>query len=445
MKSQFLRRFIFALILVCIAEGARAQLWKSRLVVEPDSLTFSTIDGRYAYNAASRNYRFLSDSTLSPNISQASFCEFYRQDNKRIVFRPIENVPQWQYQSAFDENYRLPSGVVAEKTFLSETGLFDQLMRQHTIDFPMSVSRTWSEVPETYKISSIKQDKSSELRNIARQLEGKRNLQTSMRALPKEKESPWTISGENNAQFSQLFLSNWSTGGESSITLSFDCRVKALYKYDKHQWESNLVHKLGFTYTSTLKGRTSDDEFNLTSKYGYQAAGSKWYYSLQTSFKTQLFRSYSSSDTEKTTPKSAFFTPAYWKIIFGMDYKKDDLSVLISPYTYSLTIVTDTTHVDKSNFGIEGDTKTKGQSGFSVTSTWKYRITTEITYNTSGELFYEYSGKGGTRQFDWENIIDVQVNRFLTTRLLLKLRYFNNESSKFQVKENFCVAFKFSF
>ncbi len=440
---SLLKRLTFLLAIVFISSEAAAQLWKMRLVLEPDSLTFASDSARFEFDRATESYKFLSSDSLRPKFTQASFSVFYRQDNKRINFKPIENIYRKKMVDAQNEIYRLPSALYTE-SILAEENIFDEIIRQHTVDYPQSVNYTWSEVPETYKVKEISTDRYSQLRSIAQQLDKKRIYTTNMRTLPKKKESPWTISGENNAQFSQLFLSNWSTGGETSVTLSFDCRVNAVYKQEKYQWENSIVHKLGVTRTSTLGGRVSDDEFNLSSKYGYQAV-SKWYYSASTTFKTQLFRSYSKSDTAKTTPKSAFLTPAYWKLIFGMDYKKDNLSVLISPYTLSITIVSDTTNVDKSNFGLEGNKKAQGESGFSVNTSWKKRLTTEITYTTTCELFYEYAAKNGTRQFDWENILDMQINRYLTTRLLFKLRYFNNESKKFQVKENFCIAFKFSF
>ena len=101
--------------------------------------------------------------------------------------------------------------------------------------------------------------------------------------------------------------------------------------------------------------------------------------------------------------------------------------------------------IDQTSYGISEDKKANFVNGFSITANWKKTIIYGIYYTPKLELFYEYFRKDGNKRFDWENIIDVQINRFLSTRFLVELRYFDNESDHFQVKENFSIAFKYSF
>ena len=129
-----------------------------------------------------------------------------------------------------------------------------------------------------------------------------------------------------------------------------------------------------------------------------------------------------------------------------MDYKRgDDLSVLLSPYTGIITVVADTADIDPTNFGIDEGKRADFINGFSITVNWKKTIMYGVYYITRVELFYEYFRKNGNKRFDWENVFEFQINRFISTRLNLELRYFDNESEKFQVKENFSISFKYSF
>lgn len=321
------------------------------------------------------------------------------------------------------------------------------IRRKVAVEHPEMVNTTWSEIPEPWR--NMKEGEKMELTEndnvtLAEMFREEFRMSGKMKALPKEKKGPWEVSGEENMQLSQLFLANWIKGGESNVTLLSDMRAKAVLTYKRHSWENSGTHKVGFTHTSTLGTRVSNDAFDLQSKYGFKAT-KKWYYSFMTTFKTQMFRNYASNDKEKKNLKSTMLSPAYLQLVVGMDYKVTNLSVLLSPYTASLTIVADTADIDQTKYGVSKNSRTSWVNGFSVNTTWKKTITYGITYSTKMELFYEYFHKNGQKRFSWENVLDMQINRFLTTRLLTELRYYDNESKKFQFKENFSIAFKYKF
>lgn len=320
------------------------------------------------------------------------------------------------------------------------------VMRTVAVKNPGLVKYTWREVPEPSK--AIKEgrflDKKRLDDDVLRLLsiddiDTKRKIDK-----PKAVVSPWFFSGTEHLQLSQAYLNNWVKGGESSVNLSSDLRFKAIYKNKKHEWESSGIHKIGILTSGETGRRLSDDIVELSSKYGHKAANN-WYYSFLTSFKTQFFYGYAKNDIEKKKPLSGFMSPAYMQFIVGMDYKREGLSILISPLTSIVTVVTDTAKIDQTRFKIAENKKSNTINGFSVTTNWKWNITREITYNTRMELFYQYMAKDGQKRFDWENILDLRVNRFLSTRVLLQLRYFDNESAKFQVRENINIAFKYTF
>lgn len=371
-----------------------------------------------------------------------------------LNYRPIDatftHLSQYSPQAIRDTFLLKTQTLQVNADLDNPTGLspLDQARLDLIFSHPELLKYTWNEIPdpgkdirEGKKLASTGNDPD----NLSRIFKPDPNFLTQqLKEKHKEKESPWKLSGVENLQFSQLFVNNWIKGGENSAALLHDFRWQAKIAQDRHAWETNVTSKLGLTYTSTLKGRVSDDLLDINSKYGFNAVN-KWYYSFLFSFKTQLFRNYSSSDINKENPKSTLLSPAYIQFIFGMDYKKDDLSILLSPYTGIITLVADSADIDPTNFGIDEGKRSDFINGFSITANWKKTIIYGIYYTTKLELFYEYFKKDGNKRFDWENIIEVQINRYLTTRLNLELRYFDNESNKFQIKENFAISFKYTF
>lgn len=450
-----LRLFIIIFLLGLVRFSASAQsLWLSlrpfdtKTIEVADSVLPSgdTIYLRLQVPDSTRRATFqLSEASLPP-LNTAGFILCYRPLKLNLDFKS-QYTPEARRDSFLLASQH-PWGAIPD--FMDPSGLspIDKARLDYMVAHPASVVHTWEELPDPEK--DVREgrklyNKESSQTEIAKLFRPDDDLVADkIREMPKEAESPWKMSGEENMQFSQLYVNNWIKGGENSASLIHDFRWKAIYSQGRSQWETSFTSKLGLTYTSTLKGRVSDDLFDFSSKYGFNAIN-KWYYSFLTTFKTQLFRNYKSSDINKENPKSKLLSPAYIQLIFGMDYKREDLSILLSPYTGIITLVADTSMIDQTAYGISDGHKANFVNGFSITSSWKKRIVYGVYYTSKLELFYEYFRKDGDKRFDWENIVDVQINRFLSTRFLLELRYFDNESERFQIKENYSISFKYSF
>lgn len=442
-------------ILLALPLSAYAQsLWKTlrpfatKTVEVADSIFPSgdTLFLRLEVPDSTRRAPFLSADSLSRPLNTSSFILCYRPLKLHLDFKS-QYTPEARRDSFLLAKDH-PLGGVIDLSDHSGLSPLDRARLDYMMANPASVMHTWQELPDPTK--DVREgrklhNQESDHKELAKLFRPDDDLISGKLAeAPKEKESPWKLFGEENLQFSQLYVNNWIKGGENSAALLHDFRCKAIFEKGRSQWESSFTSKLGLTYTSTLRGRVSDDLFDLSSKYGFKAVN-KWYYSFLGTFKTQLFRNYSSSDIEKENPKSKLLSPAYVQLIFGMDYKRENLSILLSPYTGIITLVADTAMIDQTSYGISENKKANFVNGFSITANWKKTIIYGIYYTTKLELFYEYFRKDGNKRFDWENIIDVQINRFLSTRFLVELRYFDNESDHFQVKENFSIAFKYSF
>lgn len=260
-----------------------------------------------------------------------------------------------------------------------------------------------------------------------------------------EHKRPWIFSGSENIQLSQAYLKNWAKGGQNSVALLSDLRIKAIYEEGKIQWENSAIHKLGFISSQSSLSRVNDDLIDLNSKYGINAS-KNWFYSFLFNFKTQFFNGYSSSDALKETPISSFMAPGYFTLAAGMDFKKGkNFTLMISPVTSKFTIVADTAKVDQTRYNIPEDKRSEFLTGGSLINNFIWQINKEMKFTSAANVFYDYFNTENKVQAEWDMILDMRINVFLSTRITTNFRYFENESSKLQVRENLSISFRYNF
>ncbi|GAO30764.1 hypothetical protein JCM15548_13070 [Geofilum rubicundum JCM 15548] len=322
----------------------------------------------------------------------------------------------------------------------------ERFMRQLYHTSPSVVQYDWYELPdppqvfgEASRLSRNTSSRSIEHLFNAREINRPGRLEKVDMA-----KRPWVFSGTEHVQFSQAYLKNWVKGGQQSLALLSDLRFSAVYKDENTQWENNLIHKVGFIDSDGSKSRINDDLIEISSKYGVNAS-KKWYYSLLFNFRTQFFQGYSSKDVDKETPISAFMAPAFWSLAAGMDYKTKNFTLMLSPLTSRVTMVLDTATIDQTRYSIPEDKKSMFFMGGSLQNNIKWDITKDIKLSSAMNVFYDYFEKEDKVQAEWDIILDMKINVFLTTRIVTNFRYFESESSKIQARENLSIAFRLHF
>lgn len=320
------------------------------------------------------------------------------------------------------------------------------LESQYMIKNPSLVQYEWSKIPEPLKLlergfmkrASAQAETKKHLINIAD--EDKKKIR-----IKKITASPWKFLGVDYLQLQQNGYSNWLQGDDNNLTLSNDLRLKLTHKKDKSEWESFLVSKIGLNYTAEEATDVNDDQFELNTKYGYKAS-THWYYSGSLNLKTQLFYDSYEDSNGKKIYNSGFLSPGYFTAAFGMDYKTaKGFSLLVAPLTSKIVFVTDTVNIDQTKFGIEDGEMSKRQTGFSVVNFHKIPFTTLIIYTGRVELFMDYFSSQNKWFFESEHILDLRINRYLTSRIILEFRYLEAEVAGLQLKENVLIGFTYTF
>jgi len=69
----------------------------------------------------------------------------------------------------------------------------------------------------------------------------------------------------------------------------------------------------------------------------------------------------------------------------------------------------------------------------------------DIKLTSAMNVFYDYFKKEDKVQAEWDLILDMKINVFLTTRISTNFRYYQSESSKLQARENLSIAFRYQF
>lgn len=253
----------------------------------------------------------------------------------------------------------------------------------------------------------------------------------------------WNYSGLASLNFSQTsFSKNWQAGGQSSLAGLGLFNVSAKYAKNKSAWESGLDIKYGLTKQGSDDVRKTDDNFEILSKYGYQAT-ENWFYSGMFSFKTQMTDGKDESNRDSVI--SRLMAPAYMQISLGMDYKQGDVfSLLLAPVTGKLTMVFDETFSDEGRFGVDPGKKARYEFGASIKSTFVKEIIKNVTVNSKLGMFYNYL-EDPQVDVDWEMLVNMKINQFLSTNVVAQLIYDKDQVDEVQFKEIIGIGLTYKF
>ncbi|MDR1729988.1 MAG: DUF3078 domain-containing protein [Prevotellaceae bacterium] len=277
-----------------------------------------------------------------------------------------------------------------------------------------------------------------------------------------EKQGYWSSNGKLNVQFSQYYVTkNWYKGGDPNATLLSLLEYAANYnKNEKLIWNNTLDVRIGFfnSRIDTLRAfRVNNDVFRITSQLGYQTVYKKWYYSLYGEFNTSMFTGYAGTNSSDVVTE--FLSPSRIFTSLGLDYRYNkNTAVLIAPMAYKLIfLVSD--RIDPLSVGIRGG-KSSSSFGYMLQAKTNWQFSREINVNSNFNLFSSYGFENV--EFNWETVGNFVINRHLSTRLSLIMRYDNTpkipeksgksdrsdnrnyyEKPKLQVQEQLSLGFYF--
>jgi hypothetical protein len=252
------------------------------------------------------------------------------------------------------------------------------------------------------------------------------DLEKSLRTASTDTINGWKKGGVISLNIAQTSLTNWAAGGQNSFALNSLLSTFANYKGEKSTWENSLDIGFGILKQGSDDTRKTDDKFDFVSKYGRKAFND-FYYSGLLNFKTQMAPGYKDPDYENKI--SDFLAPAYLLAALGLDYKPSPyFSAFFAPLTGKITIVNDQALSDQGAFGVTPGEKTLTEFGGYFRTVYsrndfKSDFMKNVTFTTKLDLFSNYIENPQNIVVNWEVLIALKVNEFLSANISTQLIY----------------------
>ncbi|WP_372918867.1 DUF3078 domain-containing protein [Salegentibacter sp.] len=246
----------------------------------------------------------------------------------------------------------------------------------------------------------------------------------------------WKETNSVGLNVNEVAFINWNAGGNNSISALIHGNFERNYRKKLLSWKNRGSFKYGLNAQEDREVRKTDDEFRLSSSFGYRKDSlSNWYYSAKFDFNTQIANGYKYPETDN--PISKFMAPGYLFVGVGSQYSSSDesLDIYISPLTQKSTFVLDQRLANEGMFGVQraqyddlGNLVEEGESvrteiGFLVTSNFAKEIFTNVRLDNRLSLYSDYLNKFGNVDVDWEVNADLKVNDFIRANIGTQLRY----------------------
>jgi len=256
-----------------------------------------------------------------------------------------------------------------------------------------------------------------------------------LKAVAVDTAKPWKIGGIISVNGQQVSLTNWSAGGNNSISVAGLINVFAKYKKGKVTWDNNL--ELGYGVINqgdSKKWWKNDDKIQFSSKFGRELK-KHWYATALADFRTQFANGYNYPNDSVYISK--FMAPGYALAAIGFDYKPNDkFSAFIAPVTGKFTFVNDDTLAKYGAFGVQKEIRDPNTSlvtqkylthreefGAYLKMQYQTKVMENITFQTVLELFSNYMNNPENVDVNWSTLTTFKVNKFISATLATQLIY----------------------
>ena len=229
-----------------------------------------------------------------------------------------------------------------------------------------------------------------------------------------------------NVQFSQVQLSQWAAGGQSSASLI--AKVDQFWEYDGTDfgWDTEFHGAFGLLHRPDDQIiMKTDDRIELATKLGRRLKD-KGSLTALGSFRTQLAPGYATvnglPDANQVTSRT--MAPGYVVLALGLDMKPTETTtIFVAPFTSKSTFVLDDSLSSQGLFGVLPGARARHEVGGYVRVGLKEQVTENVTYAVRLDLFSNYLEEPEAIDIFTDHVLTLKVNSWLSTTLGLTLIY----------------------
>lgn len=256
----------------------------------------------------------------------------------------------------------------------------------------------------------------------------------------------WSIVGQNTLMLNQSAFSNWVGGGANNLGWLAGVNYNLTYEKDSDLWENVIVVGYGMNNTKGLGNRKTQDIINLSTNYGRKISGN-WYASVGASLLTQFAPGYEDGNNPDAKKLSNFMAPGYVNLGAGFTYKPNDkFTMSLRPANARWTFVGDKDLQYAGNYGLKNDGDTSlFQFGFLGTAEYKLQIMENISLLNRASVFSNYLDHPDRLVLSYGGVLNMKVNKYISTQVTLDLLYDHNQIKKTQLKQTLGIGLAYNF
>lgn len=267
-------------------------------------------------------------------------------------------------------------------------------------------------------------------------------------------ERGWQTEGNINLTLSQVYLSNWVGGGQSSLSLGSMFNYTANYRRGPITWRNNIEANYGLMRQGEQVGlRKTDDYLILRSQFGRRVSENMKITTIM-DFRTQFTKGWNYEETGRTDFISDFMAPGFLQFSLGFTYSRQEFyTVTLSPIAGKFTFVLNDSLAAIGAFGVNPGQKLRAEGGPSFRGTIQKDIIENVRLRSNLLLFSNYARIQNV-DVNWEAFLIFRINKYITSNISAQLIYDDDirivqedgtETADVQFKNVFNIGFAFEF
>ncbi|GJQ62033.1 MAG: hypothetical protein SCALA702_10860 [Melioribacteraceae bacterium] len=242
---------------------------------------------------------------------------------------------------------------------------------------------------------------------------------------------PWTASGVTGLNVSQIAFSNWSQGGENSLTWTIYGDFDFVYTKNPWVFSNELKVAYGRTKLGDQEVRINDNEFYNESVLTYELG---WAVSpfVSNTIVTVIDKGYDYEQTPKVEI-ARFFDPGYITQSFGFTYHKKEIFKTRLGIAFQETFTSQNTKYTDDPETVEIE-DFKFETGIESVSETKLNIDSNVLLKSKLRLFGRFE-EIDVWDVRWDNSLVASINDYMNVNLGVLVIYEKAQSIKTQVKQ----------
>lgn len=254
----------------------------------------------------------------------------------------------------------------------------------------------------------------------------------------------WSVLGKQSLMINQAAFSNWVGGGANNVGWLLGIDYNITYEKDKDLWENLILLNYGQNDTKGLGVRKTQDVINVSTNYGRKVSKS-WYLSVGAGLQSQFTVGYEDGNNPEAKKISNFMAPGYLNLGMGITFRpNDNVNVTLRPSNARWTLVLDRDLQTAGTYGLKADGDTSLlQYGFLGTALYKFKLMENVNITNTASVFSNYLDHPERFVLSYGMILNLKVNKFISSNITVDLMYDHNQIEKTQLKQTLGVGFSY--